>query len=211
MSCRKDAPLKEVSSWLVPLVAGSGVTLFVTLVLDAIRHKRARADAAEDAARAEAAARGNRVEERSEAAASAIVPLLDQLRLLFTNNKSQDGPSNDEVENLLLDIRRNAVVIDNSEVRRRVDILFECIQDRSLLENHAGNQARQLVWTTTNEAHEAIGQLLRREPITADGSSLEKYKRALDQEYEFLEANYEAQVEEARKARAQELGLDGSN
>jgi hypothetical protein len=130
---------------------------------------------------------------------------------LFTNSKSQDRPSDDEVEDLLLDIRRNAVVIDSPEVRRRLDSLFECIQDRSLLENHAGHQARQLVWTTTNEAREAIGQFLRREPITADASSLEKYKRALDQEYEFMEANYEAQVEEARKARAQERGRGDSD
>ena len=113
---------------MIPLVTGSGVTLFVTLVLDAIRHKRARADAAEDAARAEATARGKRVEERSEAAASAIVPLLDQLRLLFTNSKSQDGPSDDKVENLLLDIRRNAVVIDSSEVRRRLDSLLNAFK-----------------------------------------------------------------------------------
>jgi hypothetical protein len=111
--------LNGVSSWFVPLVTGSAVTLIVTFLLDTMRHRRARADAAEDAARLEVATNRHRVEERSEAAATAIAPLLDRLRSLFYQSDAQEGPAKEELQDLLLAIRKDGIAITDPEVRRR--------------------------------------------------------------------------------------------
>jgi hypothetical protein len=196
--------LNGVSSWFVPLVTGSGVTLIVTFLLDTMRHRRARADAAEDAARLEGATDRRRVEERSEEAATAIAPLLDRLRSLFDQSDAQEGPADEELDDLLLAIRKDGIAITDPEIRRRLDILVECAQDPLAVRNYTGQRPRQVIWRATSEAREALGQLIRQETITADKASLETYKSALEEDRQLMEEQYEVQRELERQRRAQE-------
>jgi hypothetical protein len=61
-----------------------------------------------------------------------------------------------------------------------------------------------MIWRATSEAREALGQLIRRETITADKVSLETYKSALEDDRQFMEEQYELQREDERQRRAQE-------
>jgi hypothetical protein len=194
--------VRGASSWFLPLVTGSGVTLIVTLLLDAMRHRRARADAAEDAARAEATAHAHRVDERSEAAATAVVPLLDQLNSLFQTNSVKEEPPREEVEGLLVAIRKYAIAIKDPEVRRRLDILVECGQNLWAVRSQTGHQPVSIIWMASGEVREALGQLIRRENISASSDLLDKYKNAVETEYQLMAEEYEDPVREASQAGA---------
>jgi hypothetical protein len=180
------------------------VTLIVTLLLDAMRHRRARADAAEDAARAEATAHAHRVEERSETAATTLVPLLDRLNSLFQTSDLEDEPADEDVEGLLVAIRKDAIAIKDPEVRRRLDILFECGGNLWAVHSQTGQPPRSIIWMATGEVREALGQLMRREKITASSDFLDRCKSAVEEEYQLMAEAYEEQMREARQGPADE-------
>jgi hypothetical protein len=56
----------------------------------------------------------------------------------------------------------------------------------------------------TGEAREALGQLIRREKISASSHSLDEYKSAVEAEYQLMAEDYDEQMREARQGRVDE-------
>jgi len=137
-------------------------------------------------------------------AATAIVPLLDQLRSLFQSSSFEYEPPDEEVETFLVAIRKDGIAISDPEVRRRLDILVECAQNLWAVRNQTGKQPRSIIWMAAGEAREALGQLIRRENISASSDSLDEYKSALEEEYRLMAEAYEEQMKDTRQRRAEE-------
>jgi hypothetical protein len=130
------------------------------------------------------------------------VPLLDQLNSLFQTNSVKEEPPREEVEGLLVAIRKYAIAIKDPEVRRRLDILVECGQNLWAVRSQTGHQPVSIIWMASGEVREALGQLIRRENISASSDLLDKYKNAVETEYQLMAEEYEEQVREASQAGA---------
>jgi hypothetical protein len=111
-----------------------------------------------------------------------------------------EEPPREEVEGRLVAIRKNAIAIKDPEVRRRLDILVQCGRNLWAVRSQTGHQPVSIIWMASGEAREALGQLIRRENISARIDLLDKYKNAVETEYQLMAEEYEEQVREASQA-----------
>jgi hypothetical protein len=175
-----------VSDWILgaaTLAVGALLTTVTSLVVESIRRGWSRSDAAS----ARLVETQRRADEQSEAAAREFVMDISEIRGLYRKHPFKytregwkgggpwmlyAGPIEEKILSRAVDIR-------DAEVRARLALVVEALQNIEFLPEAYGNSPRQVVWKSTDIALNAIGAMLRGEALPEDAGVLEQYRQAL--------------------------------
>jgi hypothetical protein len=174
-----------VSGWILgaaTLALGALLTTVTNLVVESIKRHWSRSDAVS----ARLADTQRRADEQSEAAARKILMDISEIRGLYrkhpfryTTEGWKGGPGDYRVGPIEETILSRAVDISDSEVRRRLELAVEALQNIEILPKVGGGSPYEVLGKSTDVALNAIGAMLRGEALPDDAGVLEEYRQAV--------------------------------
>ncbi len=156
-------------------------------VLDALR-RRWQAESERD----------RRKQERAEEAASDLLIQLDKIYEAFVAIRDPLGEPED-MDGALARLRRKSALLTDTEVRRRLDLIYEALGHTSSIGSFHGDRPRQVAMKVCHIGHETLGAFLRTEELPKDVSILDEYHSAVVEDHEAHEESRRRHLEEIRR------------
>jgi len=154
--------------------------------------------------------RSSELRQRGEAAAAAILDLLQQVEALYPKGTDKYGRLESHLEPTrdleIAKLRGEAHLIPQAPVRERVSEVGSMLGDLFAIEQFGGVTERKAVWELSRWLEAVVGSYLRRERQANEPDFLSEYRAAISDAYAAWDEQYETQREYERTQR--EAGSD---